>query len=140
MKKILFIITLLLSLTSAKLQAQEISTSPGFLGILCYIDVDLKNDPTSAGGYAKYHIPQPIERFGYYNSPASDPLRCMGPGNPVIENFESKDPILKIWLRDLILPNNGVEYVNIDAPVQKYVDTWQGKVQAFYTIVLRLIN
>ena len=99
MKKNIFIILIpILFFLPGIIKAQDINNNPANLGVLCYVHVDLNNDPTE-NGYAKYPISQPPEGFGYYDDygvPPMGKLGCIGPGRPFIDLFDYNEPILNV--------------------------------------------
>lgn len=98
----LFIAFALLSIISSlSCKAQSSLSGPDVGGLWCYVDVDLKHDPTE-NGWAYYEILTPIPNGDRIHITPGGEVLCMGPGRPRLVERDGST-YLKLFLKDVEL-------------------------------------
>ena len=118
MKKLFIVIFVSLLAIAAK--SQNITNGYCFgydcLGRLCYVTVDLKNDPLIDGMYLKYTIPAPSERI----------WAIQGPG--IAMTFTNMGSTVDIYVRkthlELALADSSNREIPCEVLVEKWVDDY----------------
>lgn len=110
MKKfnLLIVLTLLSIFSSLSCKAQSSTAGPDVGGLWCYVDVDLKHDPTERG-WAYYELLTPIPNGDRVNLQPGGEVLCMGPGRPRLVERDGST-FLKLLLSEVELDIMGVEY------------------------------
>lgn len=143
--KLFIAFTLLSIISSLSCKAQSSLSGPDVGGLWCYVDVDLKHDPTE-NGWAYYEILTPIPNGDrIYITPGGEVL-CMGPGRPRLVERDGST-YLKLFLKDVELEIMGEEYgtayveVNTETLVT-VMDWWTipANIPKYYTIQLQVKN
>lgn len=114
-------------------------------GLWCYVEVDLKHDPTEAG-WAYYEITTPMPNGDSFHVTSGGELLCVGPGRPrLVDRFGTI--YLKLFLDDIEFTIMGAEYgtcyVDVNSTTMVPVlGWWMGVdyVPKYYTIQLQVKN
>ena len=123
MKKL--IISMLLMIVPFTVMAQGIQPPNygyGHLGLLCYVSVDLENDPVTADGFLKYTIPTPSESID----------DIVGPVGCYLLNYLGPRSTVDLYVRrtHLELAIDGA--VDAQVPFDLFVNKWMDSHGATY--------
>ena len=135
MKKLFIIVFMSLFAIAAKSQCNNYCC----LGRLCYVTVDLKNDPVVDGMYLKYTIPAPSESI----------WSIQGPGTSLF--FNHLGNTVDIYVRknhlELAIADSNVREVPCEVLVDKWVNDYgyyeyyqaSGYLRCHYEIILMIM-
>jgi hypothetical protein len=142
MKKTSLLLTFLL-LSIITLSAQ--SLEPTYKGILCYITVDLTNDPVDTDGYLTYTITKPQESIntnGY-----SFDFGVYGPGSPSLTNETYNTLDLRLRknriIKDMLFVEGNTWQTDLEFWVGKYYWSYYNPTYIYehtYSIVLNIVR